>query len=95
VLPEEGINTLEDWSALFLLPDSFIRNEYGEKTSVPDMMEIITNRSWERKLPKDAKWFRDNHAIIGPNGLVRHAVDGHHCIGHGEGTWDYITVEFS
>lgn len=25
----------------------------------------------------------------------RHKIDGVHCIGHGEGSWDYITGEFS
>jgi len=25
----------------------------------------------------------------------RHRVDGKHCVGHGEGTWDYIIGEFS
>ena len=28
-----------------------------------------------------------------PRGLLRH--DGSHVLGHGEGTWDYITGEFS
>lgn len=26
---------------------------------------------------------------------TRHDLDGYHCIGHGEGTWDYIVGEFS
>lgn len=25
----------------------------------------------------------------------RHDIDGRHCLGHGPGTWDYITGEFS
>ena len=36
-----------------------------------------------------------NYAEPGPNGLVRAKINGVHCIGHGEGTWDYITGEFS
>lgn len=27
--------------------------------------------------------------------LLRHTIDGVHCIGHGPGTWDYIVGEFS
>jgi hypothetical protein len=27
--------------------------------------------------------------------LIRHYFDGVHCVGHGEGSWDYITGEFS
>ncbi len=30
-----------------------------------------------------------------PRGLSRRPIDGRHCIGHGEGTWDLITGEFS
>lgn len=31
------------------------------------------------------------------NGLLplRNEIDGHHCIGHGEGSWDYCIGEFS
>ena len=30
-----------------------------------------------------------------PKGLRRSKVDGWHCVGHGEGTWDYIQGDFS
>lgn len=29
-----------------------------------------------------------------PNGLRYSKIDGHHCIGHGEGTWVHIVGEF-
>lgn len=29
-----------------------------------------------------------------PRGLTRHTVDGCHCIGYGEGTYDYMVGEF-
>jgi len=32
-------------------------------------------------------WYKDS--------LIRHYFDGVHCVGHGEGSWDYITGEFS
>ena len=38
---------------------------------------------------------RSNHSERGPNGLLRHRIDGHHCIGHGPGTYDYIIGDFS
>ena len=31
----------------------------------------------------------------GPNGLLRHKVDGIHCVKNGEGTWDCLIGEFS
>jgi hypothetical protein len=38
---------------------------------------------------------RSNHSERGPNGLLRHRIDGHHCIGHGFVTYDYIAGDFS
>ncbi len=32
---------------------------------------------------------------VRPGATRRHFVDGDHCIGHGEGSWDYIVGEFS
>jgi hypothetical protein len=36
-----------------------------------------------------------NYSERGPNFLLRHRVNGRHCIGHGPGTYDYIAGEFS
>lgn len=36
-----------------------------------------------------------NMSERGPSGLLRHRIDGWHCIGHGPGTWDLIIGEFS
>ena len=80
VMPDDNINTLEDWIDLWSEPGSFIHNEYGEKISTDDMLEIITGRrKWDGSFPC----------------TKRHTVDGSHCIGHGNGTWDYIIGEFS
>ena len=75
VMPEDGINTLDDWRVLWSAPGAFIRDEYGEKVSIADMERLITEREWRG----------------GP--VKRH--DDQYCVGHGEGTWDYITGEFS
>ncbi len=96
VIPEDGINDLQDWEGNFLDPESYIENEYGEQVSVEKMLDVIKNRSWDRGVfiwtPKD---YADNHAEPGPNGLVRHKIDGHRCVKHGEGTWDCIKGDFS
>ena len=95
VIPEDNINDLDDWRVLWNAPGSFIKNEYGEKVSVANMEDIITNRSWA-KIPSDgATWYKKNQAEPGPNCLARSMVDGRHCIKHGTGTWDCITGEFS
>jgi hypothetical protein len=36
-----------------------------------------------------------NHSEKGPKGLLRHKIEGGHCIKHGVGTWDCILGEFS
>ena len=43
----------------------------------------------------EADFHRVNHSARGPNGLLRHQIDGVHCIAHGSGTWDCIVGDFS
>ena len=77
VIPEAGINTLDDWRRLWTERGTFVRNEYGDHVPIDELEQIITNRRWHGEAPR------------------RNDVDGNHCIGHGEGTWDYIVGEFS
>lgn len=77
VIPEDSINTLDDWRYLWNTEGAIIRNEYGETISTDEMESVITDRRWRDMFP------------------TRHYIGGIHCIGHGEGTWDYITGEFS
>jgi hypothetical protein len=58
-------------------------------------MGIITNRAWECAAQHPQSVLAKNHAELGPNGLLRSKVDDVHCIGHGEGTYDYIAGDFS
>ena len=76
VMPEDGINNLDDWREMWNKKGALIRDEYGEKIYVEEMEKRITERSWK-------------------GGLTRHPIDGRHCIGHGEGTYDFIIGEFS
>ena len=104
VYPEEGINNLDDWKKLFAKPNIAILNEYDEEVSVEEMLTIITKRKWR---PRDefpnpfyrcATWeefHRRNYSQDGPNNLLRHQILKDHCIGHGEGTYDYIVGDFS
>lgn len=77
VIPEDGIETLDDWVVEWSKPGALIRNEYGEKFTPEEMLLIVTSRNWRGGPPK------------------RHDIDGFHCVGHGAGTWDLITGEFS
>lgn len=77
VMPDDNVNTLDDWRQLWGQEGAYIRNEYGEKVSITEMLHVIVNRRWRDAEPQ------------------RHEIDGIHCVGHGPGTWDYITGEFS
>ncbi len=100
VIPEEGLNELEDWAPLF---QKFrIEDEYGTPVSTKDMMEVITNREGV-SFDEPESWFGyaseadlhlKNNSERGPNGLLRHKI-GLFCKSHGTGTWDCILGEFS
>lgn len=110
VIPEEGINSLDDWVKRWSAPGAFIRNEYGDAISTAEMWDAITRRGRAGRDWDDGKWWQgipgfysyaseaDFHARNmserGPSGLLRARI-GRNCIAHGEGTWDCITGEFS
>lgn len=100
VYPEDDINTLDDWKKFWA--GKHIEDEYGEELSEEGMLVWITKRErpdfdWDKAPAMHTGWEQfhaQNGSERGPNGMVRHRIDGH-CIGHGEGTWDYIEGEFS
>ena len=96
VIPELSLNSLEDWQKHLKQRHIVIEDEYGSILSYEELMKKIT----ERRRPDDGqtRWsdvdFRRNEAEPGPGNLARHSL-GAHCIGHGDGTWDLITGDFS
>lgn len=91
VIPEMNLNTLDDWKAF--LRGKRIYDQYDNFVKYDDLMEIITERSFERHASEIFDDF-NGHAELGPNGLLR-AKAGIHGVTHGEGTWDYIPGDFS
>lgn len=103
VYPEDEINSLDDWRKLFTLPGTTFRDEYGTVIAADDILSCIEDRgldvnekdknvpygygSWER-------FHELNNSERGPNNLLRHRINGRHCVGHGNGTFDYIIGEF-
>ena len=100
------IQSLDDWKNVWETQEGFIEDEYGTRITTEEMIDRITNRSREEPLDdmteEDLKLhgsssvdvFLDrNYAIRGPNNLIRRKISDH-CIGHGEGTWDYVKGEF-
>ncbi len=90
VYPEQMITTLTDWKKLLAANGSRIVDEYGHEVPGAELLRIITERSWAGR-PIEL----GTQDVHGPHGLGRHAIDGRFCIGHGEGTWDYLVGEFS
>jgi hypothetical protein len=96
VVPEFRINTYEDWVRMFIDPDRIIISEYNEVIPYTKMISIITARARPDPCTWDAEKLERNYAELGPGNLVRHRIDPENgCVGHGEGSYDYITGEFS
>jgi hypothetical protein len=108
VLPDRGINSLESWKPW--LKRHRIQDEYERRVSYRHMMAIITDRShrdfnddlhalinppWDNRRHHTPEQLAANHAQEGPRGLLRRLVDGTHCVGNGQGTWDLMTGDFS
>lgn len=84
VYPGQGIKTLADWKdfATRLTEDGWrVEDEYGFIIELDELWRIIERVGMET--------WRDG------NPLSRHNIDGHTCIGHGDGLYDYIIGEFS
>jgi hypothetical protein len=88
-IPEENLNSLDDWIARWSKPGSTIVNEYGEKIPTNDMLRIITERSG-----KNVVHHYDEYSEPGPNGLARHKIVYGFCSSHGPGTWDMMVGYF-
>lgn len=93
VIPEAGINSLADWQARWSAPNTRIVDEYREVVTPEQMLTRITQRVGHGAL--DGEWYTRNHAVAGPNNLARSRIDGSHCVGHGDATYDLCTGDFS
>jgi len=107
----DSLADLINWMAKEIyLNDAKIMDEYGEQYSLPSFLEVVTKRSnpkvinmgWTESFDYPNRWYQSeadfherNHSERGPSGLLRHRIDGIHCIGHGPGTWDFTVGEFS
>jgi hypothetical protein len=74
---------------------SYIRDEYGSTLAPWEMLAVITVRHYPDDRNLTDGFCAENHAIKGPFNLARARIDGRHCVGHGDGTWDLILGEFS
>lgn len=94
VIPERGLNSLEDWQQHLQQRHIIIEDEYGSVLGYEELMKKITDRRGKDPCTWPPEMYRQNYAEPGPNNLVRHKL-GEFCVGHGAGTWDLITGEFS
>lgn len=87
----------------------FVYDEYGRHLPASRFREVVENRFhsqwskelnaayWEKRFPsrsEEQRFMEMNYAVRGPRGLLRHRIDGVHCVGHGDGTWDLIKGTF-
>ena len=94
-VPETGINSLADWLGLWATGGEIV-DENNSDISPAEMFGIIMNRCWPtRGNVRHDGIFRSQHSSPGPNGLLRHRIDCVFCIGHGEGTYDFLIGDFS
>ena len=91
--PEHGIKSLEGWQNF--LRGKMVFDEYGSRVTLAELLRVILRRSWPGREPFEPEFLERNHAEAGPNGLLRHRIDGRHCIAHGKGTWDIMRGDFS
>lgn len=94
IIPEMGINSLDDWIPVFIDPHRLIIDEYRDVIGLDKIMRVITCRGRADPNTWSDEMYRINHAVPGPGNLVRHSIE-HGCVGHGPGTWDYIKGYFS
>ena len=83
VMPAKGIHNLQDWQALVdrLLAEGWrIEDEYRDAVTTEELWSIVERKGWDAGRQRPLK---------------RHDVDGDHCIGHGEGLYDYVVGDFS
>ena len=93
VNPELGIETLEDWE--YRWSRGSIYDEYGAPVEPSDLLRNIVDRYGPGLEDWTPEMLKQNHAVLGPRGLVRHEIDGTHCIKHGKDTYDLMRGEFS
>ena len=88
VYPEDGLNSLEDWENF--LVGKVIFDEYNRVVGLDELLDTITNRYWDGTF--DHPYYASHNLT---NGCLHAKIDGSHCVGNGEGTWDLIQGEFS
>jgi hypothetical protein len=87
-----------------------IFDEYYQTHTLQEFLNVVRDRhsdeTWDEmeKRIKESKFYNDytnldsflarNHAVRGPNFLLRRKLDDYHCISYGEGTWDHVIGEF-
>ncbi len=87
----------------------WIKDEYGTEVETDMFIDIVTERGSDNTIDEMVEknnrlgfstvesvgyYLAYNMAVRGPNNLLRHKID-RCCVGHGEGTYDYIVGEFS
>lgn len=104
VIPEQGINGLDDWKHRWARDGAYIEDEYGHRVSPSEMEAVILLRQWKpweearKKVPSGysswADFHMQNHSQEGDFGLLRGAARSRYRE-YGGPTYDLVEGEFS
>lgn len=96
IRPDDNINNWNDIVSLIKEKQADywqIQDEYGTPFSFAQFSYVVCERQGKRA-SFSPSWLAQNYAMEGPNNLVRRLIDGQHCVGHGDGTYDYLVGSF-
>lgn len=107
IYPEDKIHTLNDWIRKIETKGGIIKNEYGDKLSLQELINTIKYRGSTEPFWPDGWWnhpwyqytseeqfHKQNQSERGINGLLRRKISSH-CVGYGDGPYDYCVGYFS
>lgn len=110
-IKERGLTTAGAWLKFIHQDGGKILNEYDDVVSLEELHATICDRKGRNNEPpfitaefnpleyevhdSFEAYCKKAGGDPGPNGLIRHTVDGRHCLANGDGTWDLIAGEFS
>jgi hypothetical protein len=90
-IPEEGLNSLEEWQRRWSAAGATIINGYKRQVSGAEMHCLICDRRIDTAPDHGEGWWARNSAEPGPYCLARFRLGGI-CTAHGPGTYDLVRV---
>lgn len=94
-LKQHDVLIADEYGSVWTADEMLAKITDRKHTQVPpvwEMDQVSFRKRYGRWYRNPDDFMRQNHAVPGPNGLLRHKED--ETTSHGEGTWDYCNYEF-